>query len=223
MGDSHLFFSLLITSNYVLTQEDKEDEDEAIGSKGSLTVWDSGASAGGVLDYGPYGDSESKAFYEDLPDLLSMVPLGALGISPEQAAALREEWKTAKELRLLGPQSGAQEQNTMEETGSTEGDVIDDGDRDREKDDDKEVIDDSASTSKKEENQRETDTDGDTPHTRVLLLLQERLPECITKQRCDEFCASFCYLNSKSARKKLVQALMKLPRSRIDLAATYAR
>ena len=58
---------------------------------------------------------------------------------------------------------------------------------------------------------------------RVLLMLQEKLPECTNKQRCDEFCTSFCYLNSKGARKKLVQALIKLPRSRLDLTPTYAR
>ena len=54
-------------------------------------------------------------------------------------------------------------------------------------------------------------------------MLQEKLPECTNKQRCDEFCTSFCYLNSKGARKKLVQALIKLPRSRLDLTPTYAR
>lgn len=54
-------------------------------------------------------------------------------------------------------------------------------------------------------------------------MLQEKLPECTNKQRCDEFCTSFCYLNSKGARKKLVQALIKLPRSRLDLTSTYAR
>ena len=58
---------------------------------------------------------------------------------------------------------------------------------------------------------------------RVLLMLQEKLPECTNKQRCDEFCTSFCYLNSKGARKKLVQALIKLPRSRLDLTSTYSR
>ena len=58
---------------------------------------------------------------------------------------------------------------------------------------------------------------------RVLLMLQEKLPECTNKQRCDEFCTSFCYLNSKGARKKLVQALIKLPRSRLDLTTTYSR
>ena len=45
----------------------------------------------------------------------------------------------------------------------------------------------------------------ETPQARVLLLVQEKLPECMNRQRCDEFCVSFCNLNSKGARKRLVQ------------------
>jgi regulator of nonsense transcripts 2 len=56
-----------------------------------------------------------------------------------------------------------------------------------------------------------------------MLLLDEKLPDCISRQRCDEFCTSFCYLNSKGARKKLVSAIIKVPRSRVELTATYAR
>lgn len=67
-------------------QEDKGDED---AGRGSLSVWDAGSGAG-AGDYGPFGDAESRAFYEDLPDLLAMVPLSALGLSPEQVA--RTTW-----------------------------------------------------------------------------------------------------------------------------------
>jgi len=130
-------------------EEEKDDDDAA---KGSFTVFSFGTDNAAV-DFGPYGDAESKAFYEELPgtyeglrgavvwgppcvcgrcvfaapsrltpppsrispctdhhhpshtplfplsdaDLLSTVPLMALGLTPEQAAALREEWKAAKE------------------------------------------------------------------------------------------------------------------------------
>ena len=62
----------------IIEQEEKEEEDSGRG----ITVWDGAGGAGG--DYGPHGDAENKAFYEDLPDLLASVPLSALGISPEQ-------------------------------------------------------------------------------------------------------------------------------------------
>ena len=38
----------------------------------------------GAGDSGPFGDAESRSFYEDLPDLLAMVPLFALGLTAEQ-------------------------------------------------------------------------------------------------------------------------------------------
>lgn len=58
---------------------------------------------------------------------------------------------------------------------------------------------------------------------KVDALINGKLPECISKQKCDEFCVSFCYLNSKSARKKLISALSRLPRFRTDLGPCYAR
>lgn len=58
---------------------------------------------------------------------------------------------------------------------------------------------------------------------KVDALINNKLPECITKQKCDEFCVSFCYVNSKSARKKLIAALSRLPRFRMELAPFYAR
>jgi len=58
---------------------------------------------------------------------------------------------------------------------------------------------------------------------RVLLLIQDKLPECNTKAKCDEFCVNFCFLSTKSARKKLSLALSKIPRSRGELVTTYAR
>lgn len=35
---------------------------------------------------GLFEDSETRAFYEDLPDLLSLVPLSILGLSHEQVS-----------------------------------------------------------------------------------------------------------------------------------------
>jgi regulator of nonsense transcripts 2 len=54
-------------------------------------------------------------------------------------------------------------------------------------------------------------------------LLNEKLFECVNKQKADEFCVSFCFLNAKNARRRLAQALIRLPRSRSELAPYYAR
>lgn len=62
-----------------------------------------------------------------------------------------------------------------------------------------------------------------TNHTKLVTLLTEKLPECVTRQKCDDFCASFCYCNGKKARKHLVSALLDVPRNRLELIPNYAR
>lgn len=73
----------MLPSSHVMCTDLKEDKDDEDSGRGSLSVWDAGTGAG-AGDYGPFGDAESRAFYEDLPDLLAMVPLSALGLTPEQ-------------------------------------------------------------------------------------------------------------------------------------------
>lgn len=189
-------------------EEDKDDED---AGKGSFTVFSFGAEALGSLDYGPYGDAESRAFYEDLPDLLATVPLAALGLTPEQAAAMREEWRVAKEKAQQGDGEVAVE-------GEGEGEVVEEAEAEPAAE---EVV--EKEKEKEGTSGKEGEAEEGTPHARVLLLVEERLPECVNRQKCDEFCTSFCYLNNKGARKRLVQALVKIPRSRLDLTITYSR
>ncbi len=61
-------------------------------------MWDGGNSQNPAVYNGPYGDLENKYFYEDLPDLLTMVPNSALGLTNEQVAALKAKLKNDKEL-----------------------------------------------------------------------------------------------------------------------------
>lgn len=63
----------------------------------------------------------------------------------------------------------------------------------------------------------------ETRGSKLQALLTEKLPDCISKAKADEFCVSFCYLNSKGARRQLVEALARIPRSRTELTSTYAR
>jgi len=68
------------------------------------------------------------------------------------------------------------------------------------------------------------DGEGDeTPARKLLFLLEEKLPDVVTKQKADDFCVTFCYSNSKAARKKLIQSMVKIPRGRIELIPNYGR
>lgn len=51
----------------------------------------------GKQDLGPYDDEETRAFYEDLPDLLATLPPALLGLTEEEAARLRAENAAAME------------------------------------------------------------------------------------------------------------------------------
>lgn len=84
---------------------------------------------------------------------------------------------------------------------------------------DAEVVTGSTSTSTKAAAE-----DGDESRaSKLQILLTEKLPECVNKAKTDEFCVSFCYLNTKGARKQLVQALGRVPRGRGELTIHYAR
>ena len=65
-----------------------EEKEEAEGGSKGISVWKAGEAEAG--DGGPYGDMDSKQFYEDLQDLTEMVPLTALGIRISISSALAQ-------------------------------------------------------------------------------------------------------------------------------------
>jgi regulator of nonsense transcripts 2 len=59
---------------------------------------------------------------------------------------------------------------------------------------------------------------------KLTVLLEEKLLECVNKQKVDDFCVQFsAFAANKASRRRLVQALIRLPRSRSELAPMYAR
>lgn len=152
-------------------------------------------------------------------DLLSLVPLSALGLTPEQvrfiyhqslttqqAAEMKETWKLNKEKISNGEIVGAPEpsyEDTLEDEDGLEKKV------------------DIPETGDMEDT--ENNSTALTMHNKLMVLLQEKLPESVNKQKCDEFCVSFCYINTKKAKKHLVNALLRVPRTRYELIPNYAR
>ena len=83
--------------------------------------------------------------------------------------------------------------------------------------------DDLASKTEEREEIGTSDEVKETPARKLLQLLEEKLPEVVTKQKADDFSISFCYCNSRASRKKLTQHLMKIPGGRLELVPQYAR
>jgi len=65
----------------------------------------------------------------------------------------------------------------------------------------------------------------DTPHYRLMLLLEQELPECHRREQIDEIAEKFCtnFGSSKKSRKRLLKTLFLVPRSRLDLLPYYSR
>lgn len=53
--------------------------------------------------------------------------------------------------------------------------------------------------------------------------LLTRLPNCYTRELADDIAIEFCYMNSKSSRKKLIKALCDIPKASLPLLPFYAR
>ncbi|CAM9207771.1 unnamed protein product, partial [Ectocarpus fasciculatus] len=189
-----------------LLKEEKESSEG--GGSGGLSVWDSSSMS---VDYGPFGDAESKQFYDDLPDLLVMVPLTALGLTSEQAVAMREEWQKKRDSAFLQGENEEQALPSEVEGDDKEGPAEDLGGE--------EVPEEAAAGGD------DAGTEGlsGTSALRLNVLLTEKLPECNTRQKADDFSSSFCYVSSKKARKSLVTHLSRIPKGRTELIPNYAR
>ena len=181
-----------------LQDEEKEEEEE---KKGGLTVVERIEA-----EYGPYGDAESKQFYDDLPDLLATMPLSLFGLSEEQAQATREKWKSDREKRL-----------------GTSGENDKEGDE-KEEYDDKPCTEPLSDAGAVEGPAEEADGEHTTSFAKLAILLSERLPDCVNAKKADQFCESFCQLQpTKGHRKKLVSALLQVQRTRMELTGPYSR
>jgi len=65
----------------------------------------------------------------------------------------------------------------------------------------------------------------DTPHYKLMVLLEEELPECHRRETTDDLAEKFCvnHGSSKNSRKRLSRTLFLVPRTRLDLLPQYAR
>ncbi|KAK9096312.1 hypothetical protein Sjap_021809 [Stephania japonica] len=196
-----------------------------------------------------WDDEDTRAFYECLPDLRAFVPAVLLGESepkiPEQSAKTLEQqtivgkyylvqcvavvgtmeihgprthmWELTMDQGQLTVQDAAERDD--KEKNDEKAKERDDKEKEKAKDVDKEKGKEKDSE-RKAENEKEklkglegTNLDG----------LLQRLPGCVSRDLIDQLTVEFCYLNSKSNRKRLVRALFNVPRTSLELLAYYSR
>ncbi|KAF5959498.1 hypothetical protein HYC85_000707 [Camellia sinensis] len=176
-----------------------------------------------------WDDEDTRAFYECLPDLRAFVPAVLLGEAEPKAN--EQSPKTQEQPSDLAPESDqgqmaipdsaevSTDSGTLQEAKNEKGKDKDEKDKEKAKDPDKEKGKDRDAERKGEiEKEKIKGLEG----TNLDGLLQ-RLPGCVSRDLIDQLTVEFCYLNSKSNRKKLVKALFNVPRTSLELLPYYSR
>ncbi|KAG6410635.1 hypothetical protein SASPL_128700 [Salvia splendens] len=193
-----------------------EDVSSPVASKDSPTLealWD---------------DDDTRAFYECLPDLRAFVPAVLLG---EVESKSNEQSSKTQDLPAdMTPESDKGQVVIQENPEVPADSTIVQEDKEG-KDNDKEEKDkEKAKDSDKEKGKEKDAGRGEIEKDKTkgldgtnLEALLHRLPSCVSRDLIDQLTVEFCYLNSKSTRKKLVRVLFNVPRTSLELLAYYSR
>ena len=188
----------------------QEQDSEDVAGGGGLEVWTKSGDDGDA-DFGPFDDEETRAFYCDIPDFLTTVPPALLGLSEDEI-----EKRKADNLVKYGSDFGADE-NDGTDTETNEIAPLTEAELEA-----AELEEDKESGDDKEESEAENK---DTPHYKLMVLLEQELPECNRREQVDELSEKFCtnHGSSKNSRRRLSQTLFHIPRARLDLLPYYSR
>ena len=233
----------------VLEEEETSDEGAADGK--GIELW---TKNGNEADerLGPFDDEETRSFYCDVPDLLSTKPPALLGINPaelekKEEQNLRQYSGSGEDAEDIGGGDMAvdeevaamdtvkEEDEEITEEPSDEKDVEMEEGEGGEKGDKGELVmhEDvvfysmlvNSFTFYLSIDKAEDAENKDTPHYKLMALLEEELPEASRRDTIDELADRFCvnHGSNKKSRKRLYETLFLVPRSRLDLLPYYSR
>lgn len=193
-----------------MPQLEPDGDDEAEGGTG-VEVWTKTAGDEEGVDFGPFDDEETRAFYFDLPDFLATIPAALLGLKEDEIEKRKSE-NLVKYRSDLNVQDTAGDAETAEVAPSSIAEL--------------EAAEENEGNDTVEEAELKKSTENkDTPHYKLMVLLEQELPECNRRERIDELSELFCtnHGSSKNSRKRLTQTLFLVPRTRLDLLPYYSR
>ncbi|XP_021910214.1 regulator of nonsense transcripts UPF2 [Carica papaya] len=173
-----------------------------------------------------WDDEDTRTFYECLPDLRAFVPAVLLGEAEpkttEQSGKMQEK---PTESASESFQSQLPAQDTID-TSLDSGSLAEGKSIEKAKDKEEKV----KEPEKEKGKERDTDKKGENGKEKLKNLeganldaLLQRLPGCVSRDLIDQLTVEFCYLNSKSNRKRLVRALFNVPRTSLELLPYYSR
>mmetsp|Transcript_33579 Transcript_33579/g.61792 ORF Transcript_33579/g.61792 Transcript_33579/m.61792 type:complete len:1566 (-) Transcript_33579:189-4886(-) len=199
--------------------EEEEAVTEATDGKG-IELWTKNESGAGDEKLGPFDDEETRSFYCDVPDLLSTKPPALLGINANDLEKQKE-----RNLRQYGGNGGEGEEEGDEAMAVDE---VGGGDETEPKEESAEDGEDDAMEEGEEDAEKgENDAveNKDTPHYKLMVLLEQELPEASRRETIDELADRFCSNHGSNAksRKRLYKTLFLVPRTRLDLLPYWSR
>ncbi|KAK3015379.1 hypothetical protein RJ639_005880 [Escallonia herrerae] len=224
----HLYRGISALAEALDTQPPAMPED---GHTTRVTSGEDASSPGAVKDTSVleaiWDDEDTRAFYEGLPDLRAFVPAVLLG---EAEPKVNDQFpKTEEQITELGadPDQGQMATQDVTEVPADCGapqDVKNEKGKEKDEKDKEKSRDPERGKEKDAERKSETEKDKvkGVEGTNLDGLLQ-RLPGCVSRDLIDQLTVEFCYLNSKSSRKKLGRALFNVPRTSLELLPYYSR
>lgn len=207
-------------------EDDGDDVDADSAAAAGISVY-TGADKPQAERTGVFDDETSRAFYEDYPNVLDVLPPGLLGFSDAEVAVLQKEREDAKALwrgatlaelhkkdkkAIHGTSAAPTDPSKPTDSPHMDTPLVDD---DEPRGDDAQT---AASMTKED----------DLPQSiqgQITTLLTEELPVCYSRERADAIALKFCdgLAAKKGARKRLVKALFGVPRTAFELLPHYAR
>ncbi|TXT09089.1 hypothetical protein VHUM_02563 [Vanrija humicola] len=211
---------------------------QIVNSTSSFTVRDDGV-GNGIWD-----DEEERKFYEQIPDLIDLVPPALLGIK-DKSAATKEAPKAEDEEDQVAEaepaDADAEAQKRDEEDIRRQLAQLDLEPTEEPKEPTSVNMDRNASaisytsgthsTPPMEEETADPAADAGAaeedglssgPAARLAALFAQ-LPEAVNREMVDKLAIEFAFLNSKAARRRLVKFLGSVPKNRTDLLPHYSR
>ncbi|KDO25845.1 hypothetical protein SPRG_08789 [Saprolegnia parasitica CBS 223.65] len=174
-----------------------------------LLVWDGNEGRAELHADGPFDDEDTRSFYEDLPDLLELVPAVVLGLSEAEVAELKAKKaappvEEADESPADEPDADAAVEDMVDATEAAGDDAP------------------APAPTVDDESEKPKDAKAVSYHHQMDAYFAT-LEDMVNRDRCDKAAVAFCYTNSKAARARLVQTLFSVPRTHLELLAYYSR
>ncbi|KAK9768056.1 mRNA decay protein [Basidiobolus ranarum] len=164
---------------------------------------------------GIWSDEDARLFYESLIDLKLVVPGILLDVKKKKEDEKSEKPTVEEHTDLIEGEAGSDAPMSVDESkAEISSDVVEDDGMALERGAEENATENSLSEDKSELKS--------TTSAQIETLLT-RLPNMINRDLIDQAAVDFCYLNSKAARKRLIQALVGVARARLDLLPYYSR